>query len=167
MADDDDLLDLDDDGDGNAPQTTPPASATRPNDELRKKLEKANRLNQQLTAQIAEIAKTNKTNKVSTFLAGKELDAGIAQYVLADLGDTEATDESLVQWLESKGKFFGYQAAPVLTPEQEMAQRQAAMISAASAAAGPAQSGLSVDWIKKASIKDLLAAGIINADDRS
>ena len=155
MADDDDDLNGNDEG---GTQGAPKPGTSK---DLRAKLEDALARLKERDEQLEKYAKQDRASKIATFLKSAEANEGLAEFVAID-GDV--TEDKVKAWLDAKGAIFGYQKPEPLTEDQQLLQRQAAQIAAATNAALPPTPGLTVDRLKTMTHAELIQAGYINAD---
>lgn len=82
--------------------------------ELRSLVKKLQAENKELQSSLESYTVKERQQSVAQFLTSKGVSAEVAEFVPADVQDEEA----LTQWLETKGKIFGY--TPEATEAQEV-----------------------------------------------
>lgn len=88
--------------------------------ELRSLVKKLQAENKELNASLESYTVKERQQTVAQFLTSKGVSAEVAEFVPADVQDEEA----LTQWLETKGKIFGY--SPEATQSTNQSEKPAA-----------------------------------------
>lgn len=155
MADDDDDLTLNDEGQGSTDGNGPSV--------LRKQNSKLSKENDELKARLEQLEKTNRQRDIAQYLTEHKASAKLAKFV-DFTGDV--TSESVRAWLEAEGDALGWVPETTRTPEEEATAATASRISqtVSSAPESSPQETWDVRRIadhSRTSDEDLIKAGII------
>lgn len=124
---------------------------------LRQQVKKLNAELAESRKLIEEFQTRQRQSVIADVLREKNANPKLAKFITRDL-EGDVTEESVAKWLEDEGELFGYTPP---SPEDEGVAAQQAAISRASTAAPAAQTGITHDFLKNATIAELQQAGII------